>query len=392
MFAPRRSAGIRSGVNWMRRKRQPSSRASASDSSVLPVPGAPSSSMWPPATSEAMASIFTRSWPMMTRSSSCRSAVNRDATSAMVCMWASSGRALQRAERVVDRVELAVERMCGDFFAGARRQTVREIGDPLVQRVAAQTRLRGDRALERCAVERDRVSVRDGAAVQRAERCDEIDGVRSRVALLGVSRSDAPRVAPEREHRCDAAEDEQRTETPFRHDRERSVVGRDAVCEFVEVDRAAVVSERREKREVMTGSEVAVLEHLRNADDDHVAGTDWLTRDDGFTVAGENRVHRARQRARCEAEMLGQRERVEAGPDRKHFRRDFAGVVAHLDRASEIVAGQNEAPAATRELFVRRRQEKPRGLRFLVATFVVFVIEIVEIRIDAEDDRVPWNG
>ena len=58
--------------------------------------------------------------------------------------------------------------------------------------------------------------------------------------------------------------------------RERAVVRGDAVREFIEVDRAMLVGERGEKREVMAGGEMLVLEHLRHGNDDDVAGADRL--------------------------------------------------------------------------------------------------------------------
>ena len=48
MVVPTMSAGIRSGVNWMRLKRSDSTSPSVRTSSVLPRPGTPSSRMWPP--------------------------------------------------------------------------------------------------------------------------------------------------------------------------------------------------------------------------------------------------------------------------------------------------------------------------------------------------------
>ena len=45
------SDGNRSGVNWMRRKLQPSVAANALTSVVLATPGTPSSSTWPRAIS-----------------------------------------------------------------------------------------------------------------------------------------------------------------------------------------------------------------------------------------------------------------------------------------------------------------------------------------------------
>ncbi len=48
MLVPRMSAGIRSGVNWMRLKLMSSTSPSVRTSSVLPRPGTPSSSTCPP--------------------------------------------------------------------------------------------------------------------------------------------------------------------------------------------------------------------------------------------------------------------------------------------------------------------------------------------------------
>ena len=50
-LTPVMSDGIRSGVNWMRRNSRPSARLSARTSSVLAVPGTPSSSTCPRARS-----------------------------------------------------------------------------------------------------------------------------------------------------------------------------------------------------------------------------------------------------------------------------------------------------------------------------------------------------
>ena len=48
IMLPTMSAGMRSGVNWMREYLSCSARASVRSSVVLPSPGTPSSSTWPP--------------------------------------------------------------------------------------------------------------------------------------------------------------------------------------------------------------------------------------------------------------------------------------------------------------------------------------------------------
>ena len=56
---PVMSDGIRSGVNWMRLKLQPTERASAFASIVLPMPGTSSISTWPPHSIATSASSIT---------------------------------------------------------------------------------------------------------------------------------------------------------------------------------------------------------------------------------------------------------------------------------------------------------------------------------------------
>ena len=61
------SAGIRSGVNCTRLRSRPSTVPSVSTSRVLPRPGTPTSSAWPPASRATSACSTTSSWPKMTR-------------------------------------------------------------------------------------------------------------------------------------------------------------------------------------------------------------------------------------------------------------------------------------------------------------------------------------
>src|SRR4051812_38533711 len=67
MRVPTRSAGTRSGVNWMRLKLPPSTVASVRTVSVLARPGTPSSSTWPPVSSATSRRSSIASWPMTTR-------------------------------------------------------------------------------------------------------------------------------------------------------------------------------------------------------------------------------------------------------------------------------------------------------------------------------------
>ena len=73
-LVPRMSAGMRSGVNWMRLYCSCRARAIVRTSSVLPSPGSPSSSTWPPAISAIVTPRTTSSCPTMTRETSRSSA------------------------------------------------------------------------------------------------------------------------------------------------------------------------------------------------------------------------------------------------------------------------------------------------------------------------------
>jgi hypothetical protein len=63
---PVMSAGIKSGVNWMRLNDRFSERAKVLIISVLANPGTPSSRQWPRLNSEISNSSMTLSWPTIT--------------------------------------------------------------------------------------------------------------------------------------------------------------------------------------------------------------------------------------------------------------------------------------------------------------------------------------
>ena len=69
------SAGIRSGVNWMREYSQPSNRASVRTSKVLAMPGTPSMRAWLPVKMAMSAMVAAWSWPMITLATSARALV-----------------------------------------------------------------------------------------------------------------------------------------------------------------------------------------------------------------------------------------------------------------------------------------------------------------------------
>ena len=74
-LVPVMSAGMRSGVNWMRLNSHPSTRARVRTSSVFATPGTPSMSAWWPVKMAISALSITSSWPMMTLRTSARARV-----------------------------------------------------------------------------------------------------------------------------------------------------------------------------------------------------------------------------------------------------------------------------------------------------------------------------
>src|SRR5438445_13021933 len=239
----------------MRRKRQPRRRASVSERRVLPVPGTPSSSMWPPASSEVIASVLTRSCPRMTRSSCWRRAPNRVEISLMLCIRPPLDGG-EFSKCVVEALQSQAE-----CWASAATQKLRH---PFLQRLTTQTRLRGHRPRERVLVERQRFGVGHRFLIQRAERRDEIDGLRSRVAKFFLGWSDARRAAPQLQQRDHQDQEKKWSEPPLLQEIERTVGARKAVHVFVEIDRTRHARKRNQKRKVISDSEIFVLEHLRD--------------------------------------------------------------------------------------------------------------------------------
>src|SRR5437870_4493418 len=246
----------------MRRKRQPRRRESARERRVLPVPGTPSSSMWPPASSEVIASVLTRSCPRMTRSSCWRSAPNRVAISLMLCIRPPLYGG-EFSKCVVDALQTKAE--CRPSAAS------HELRHAFLQRLASQSSLRGHRPRERVLIERQRLGVGHRFLVQRAKRRDEIDGVRSRIAKFFLGRSDARRAAPQLQQRDHENQEKERSEPPLFQEIERTVGARQAVHILVEIDRTRDTGKRNQKGKMISDSEILVLEHLRDGNDDDVA-------------------------------------------------------------------------------------------------------------------------
>src|SRR5437899_2743130 len=88
------SAGIRSGVNWMRLYWRCRARAMVLTSRVLPSPGRPSRSTCPPAISAIVTPRITSSWPTITRATSRSSASTVLRSRSMSCAAAARPSAL----------------------------------------------------------------------------------------------------------------------------------------------------------------------------------------------------------------------------------------------------------------------------------------------------------
>src|SRR5262245_9807672 len=115
MFVPVMSAGIRSGVNWIRLNEQSMTSAIVRTSIVLPRPGTPSSSTWLFASRPVMVCRISSRWPTMTFPTSRSIAAARSANaSGARCGAADSGvdvlamaASVDRGRGLVARVERA---------------------------------------------------------------------------------------------------------------------------------------------------------------------------------------------------------------------------------------------------------------------------------------------
>ena len=93
MFVPVMSAGIRSGVNWIRLKLQSMTSAIVRTSIVLPRPGTPSSRTWLLARRPVSVWRTRAAWPTMTRPTSRSMAWARSANASGARRGAAFGRA-----------------------------------------------------------------------------------------------------------------------------------------------------------------------------------------------------------------------------------------------------------------------------------------------------------
>src|SRR6185312_6418289 len=199
---PTRSAGTRSGVNWMRRKVPPSTVASVRTVSVLARPGTPSRRTWPPVSSATSRRSSIASWPMTTRLHSYRAPSSAWRASAAGSVsgwgvmgssesgWEGSEHAAEHADRRERGQEHQRERAAGEE---ARDLALLALGGDLRAEALVDLVERLDVAgRERAAAgdpgdigERLRVRRHGLAAVDRAVRRAERDRVDRDLARLG---------------------------------------------------------------------------------------------------------------------------------------------------------------------------------------------------------------
>ena len=100
---PVTSAGIRSGVNWMRLKSSPKARASVCTINVLAVPGNPVTKQWPPINTAISNSSRTCSWPTTMRpKAALMAAMARRKSAAMASVWSAAWSEMESTASVME--------------------------------------------------------------------------------------------------------------------------------------------------------------------------------------------------------------------------------------------------------------------------------------------------
>src|SRR5204862_189019 len=152
MFVPVMSAGMRSGVNWIRLNEQSITSAIVLTSIVLPRPGTPSRSAWPLASRQTSVCRTRSRWPTMTRPTSSSIRCARSANSSGVsdgwlaaCVVASvviaGPPSLARVERAEVVADVVLHRQ--------RHIAPVEAGDRVVVEVRVDVLVRDDGAVVR---------------------------------------------------------------------------------------------------------------------------------------------------------------------------------------------------------------------------------------------------
>src|ERR1043165_5877707 len=180
----------------MRLKLHPSRRESVSASSVLPVPGTPSRSVWPPASRHTSTCSLTRSWPIMTRFNCSRNAANFPAASATVST-------LKPPISFVDGLQAMLKfPMCQRTRSGKHLGigAGQQRADFLRQVMSAQATLSRDCLYEVLVMQRQRLLRLQRSVVQWGERADEIDRLCASFFVVVFGRTDGSARAPERYH------------------------------------------------------------------------------------------------------------------------------------------------------------------------------------------------
>ena len=102
MSVPVMSDGIRSGVNWMRRKARPIASAMVRTIRVLAVPGMPVKRQWPPTKRAIRIWSSTSSWPTMTE----RTCSRTRSRTAWKCLTRCSRSAASSSNRAKETIEV----------------------------------------------------------------------------------------------------------------------------------------------------------------------------------------------------------------------------------------------------------------------------------------------
>src|SRR5271156_1617054 len=212
---PTTSAGIRSGVNWMRANGTPRSVANIRTKRVFAVPGTPSTSTWPLPSSASKNAYEVRSLPTMTRSTpSCKRRASSVARRAMRGIFLSKTLGERHPAHELRRV-VALCRGGGHFDKrGPQLRCVDASGELLAGRAVGDTGRVRDRVRSGARRVGERRIRRAAAFEQRRKPVDEIS---RRAVGAGGGRQRRSQT-----HRGTRDRDEDRHERYPERDRERT--------------------------------------------------------------------------------------------------------------------------------------------------------------------------
>src|ERR1700686_31428 len=364
-LVPNRSTGIRSGVNWMRRKRQPRRRERASARSVLPVPGGPSMRPCPPASRQARVRSFISGWPRMTRSSCsrmrekarCRSARGNSASAAAVLI-------AKPFESADEDGEMGAELGVGDPpRLGREIETGGVLGKERLGPALAQALAQSDLVHEALAVEVERLGGRERAPVERGHRVDQLDGIGAGIAIRICGRTQRDRAAPEGGAENEGTCEQRRAQAPAAQQVEHARLVAQAVDELVEHHWPARAGKREQELEVVGLAQAPVEEKLRLGEEPYLAFAQRPPRQGGSAAALEDGL-RVDERLRGQSAGLERAELAHAGEQGKDLVRGSCRGLAG-DR-------QNQPAPRAHERVLRIGQARRGGIsrRVLVLVFL----------------------